>query len=343
MMIVGWFYSCMVQANVLGDPLTLGQLGLVHQHNHMTMKSWLDLYLSEGETTFRPTETTYLERRYGSVFEVSAGMPATDLVNVRGQLYLKNMVSRGQEKGVASTITQDSSSTFSQMAFDFTYRTPKGLELVVGRQIDFFLAQVDHTFSPIGSVKFDYRPVQVASNRFGLVRRDSDWGVSIYSHQGNQDVRKYKKTTYPSGEENGDGVAFAAPQFGLSAYYDMPSGRVEFDMTSVRASEGGEKTQTGRAVHDDYFRFQAAFAIDMQGIGTKYMLGYRGLSYAGQTSANLDNMPLAALGVFVGFGEPGRETGLGLVYRQGKDGTDTLEYKARSVHQMLSFIFAAGF
>ncbi|MDD9952643.1 MAG: hypothetical protein OXT67_13870 [Zetaproteobacteria bacterium] len=339
------YYVCgLAQANFLQEPASLGQLGMTHVQNQVTMRAWTDTYVGEAETSFS-TDQVYLERRYGMLVDSSVSSSLTQSVGIRLQGFGRAQNSRGRDRDDPSPLVQDSSSKYARVGVDLTYTTPKGLELMIGRQLDLYLSQLDRAFSPAGAVRYRYEPSQVSSLRFGLVRRDLDWGVSLYYHQGKQESRGFSQSVIAQDgtlldPTTGTSHAFVPPKFGVLGYYVLAGGRFEVDLSSIRASEGGEKTPSGRTVHDDYFQIQTSYSYASV---MRLLFAYRSLSYAGQANANIDNMPLAAVGFLLGSGEAGRETSVGVIYRYGRDGTDIQEAKVRAVNQMLSLILTAGF
>jgi hypothetical protein len=188
----------------------------------------------------------------------------------------------------------DERSVRARPTVDVTYITPAGLEIFGGASWTISPKYTQKVDSAMDSTSIRYGTMSILAPHLGVTRRGGFGAGGLYYQFGKQDSRSVTKTTSDGSELNLSQNVQEPSILGVFAMFNGLGGVWSADLAAVSEGEGGERTENGNTVRDDYLRLSLASTWNNN---LKVGLNYRSASYAKSAYMDLDSIPLTAVKV----------------------------------------------
>ena len=105
---------------------------------------------------------------------------------------------------------------------------------------------------------------------------------------------------------------------------------MDFELAAVQAGEGGERSEQGNAVREDYLMARLGSVYPIKGaFSMKLGLTHQTLSYSSNAFMNVDTVPFSSAKLLAYYGNPKSNLYAGFVYGFGSDGQSIPEFNAK--------------
>lgn len=257
-----------------------------------TTASWVDVTCGyfDGTIASNQSDAKHYDRRIGFGSGLGVELPTASNLSFRLDMRAESIIRRQVESGSPETFI-DERSIHARPTLDLTYVTPAGLELFVGASWFLIPAYTQKVDSSVGATSIRYGSSSILSPHIGVTRRGGIGAAGLYYQFGKQVSRSVSKST-------SDGTALDLKQdvqepstLGVFAMFAGLGGMWTADLAAVSESEGGDRTESGNTVRDDYLRLSLASTWNNN---LKLGLNYRSASYAKSAYMDLDSIPITA-------------------------------------------------
>ena len=132
--------------------------------------------------------------------------------------------------------------------------------------------------------------------------------------------------------------------YGIVGEFNKGDFHFEFDLGSVQAGDGGERTDDGNLVHDDYLRAYLGLFVPFSGqLGLRSAIAWQSISYSNNAYASIETISMTSLRTYLVLGNQLSSLYAGIIFGYGTGGTDITEYKARFKSQALALSLGVFF
>lgn len=324
----------------LQEERTLGTESLLYQRK-ANLWAEFDFSLFDGSTRTRPPNTLYLDRRLNSFLSLGSNVAFSGgRFGLRAKLNTNYTFQKQKEQSPPQT-PRTTKVLNLHPALSVTYLTSKGIEIVGGLKGLSRPKEAVTSSSASTSSNIHYDPLNFYAYHFALVKRGSSWSGSVYHQVGANGKRSFKKTSSDGTNISGHSRLQIPPEFGIAARFSSNGFLWNFDLASVQASEGGEKTTDGISIEDDYLRLcLSLYTTRIGGRGLKATISHKTLSYSDNSYTTIDSIPITSFSVKRVIGNQLHHDFLGAFISFGNDGSSITEYNAE--YKVLSMGLSVG-
>ncbi len=320
------------------DDQTAGTLALNYKKRS---KFWAAFHLLGVDATIKtsPPDTKKIDRSIQSLAIIGGDFVFANQMGLRINLKAENIVHK-QEEEVEPKSPISEEYTIAKPSIDYTYVNPKGLELFAGIRYIVFSAYDEEQDSDDIELKTSYDQAALPVFHGGIVKRQATWSGGFYYVQGKETTRSFSKTTDGEDAIEGNSKVHIPTEYGIVAEVILNPLIFDLDLAMVQAGEGGEKSEDGITVRDDYLRAHSNVLYQMTGWGLKLSLGYQTLSYSNNAFINLDTIPFTRAKLQTLFGSVENHAFIGMIYGYGEDGQSITEFNAK--YELQAFGLSLG-
>lgn len=297
--------------------------------------------LLDGEVQTLGTETTNFDRVF--INEVLVYQQLSLFPNLNARLTLPaQTVYEKQEGKETPRIVTEGTWLEAQPRLEAIYTTASNLDVIMGIEGTYISGFNRDSETPNFTAKDEYGSVFFNYPHLAVVKHQAAYDAGFAFVKSGEKTRKLNKTnSLDATRIETDDVVFHPTAVSLFYRGRTGFGSLFGEFTAVEASGGGNKTDTGASVKEDYFRVHFGSSINLSGRGLRLepMLIYKSLSYADNRNVTLDTIP--ALGLHMNLVvDQGLPCYLGLIGVRGKDAQSLTEFNAK--YKLLGYGFAAG-
>ena len=327
-MAIIYFFSERIYSFPTQDDESVGFQAL---HFHKMNRFWLrgDLAATDAFTKTSPPNSKYIDRKIQTFMMLGGEIMGSGRWGGRANIKSTWLQHKGKED-TAPKSPKNRKLTKIMPSLHMTYITPKDLEVFFGIQ-GLSLADESITIdSPVATSNISYESFSLFSYSIGFMKRGNRWNGGIYYDFGSSGSRSYTQKSSDGSTRSGKSEVIIPSKYGVVADFPISNNIVEFDVASIHAGEGGERTASGGTVRDDYLRVMIACLLPLDSSwGLKFSFAHQTLSYSDNAYANIESIPINSLRILGILGDQDYHKFIGLILAQGEDGTDITEYKAR--------------
>ncbi|MGE0174780.1 MAG: hypothetical protein AB7T49_18450 [Oligoflexales bacterium] len=299
--------------------------------NKYRFKSFTNTALVDGAVTSDGTDETVFDRSLINQTTVQGELPTSSDFSIRPTLFTQ-VAMRIEENEEEPRKISRTTWVEATPSLEFTYQTSSKVEILFGAAYhaipDFEQKSETSSVETLSS----YSSAAMTTYHLGLTKRLGSVGGGILYRAGAEGKRTIKKFT--SQEENTElefeDILYDPTTLTLFFVSEMGSGNFVFaEFSEVQASNGGNKTETGDPINENYTlaRLSGFFSIGSP-FNLKTTVVYKTLSYAENTNVTLDTIPSWGLHLKLVNGKPDKNTFIGIVYAYGRDGQSLPEFNA---------------
>lgn len=178
-------------------------------------------------------------------------------------------------------------------------------------------------------------------NYFGLAKAGTSWTGGVY-YIPESDEAKQLKDTYSTGNTlESESIIYQPTVFGLFLDFSVQSILGEFELASIQASHGGDKSEDGRFIYEDhnFFRIEILYPMTMGGY-LDFELRHSSLAYSSSDFVNLETIPFSEFKASYTSGNKASHLEGGIIYGVGKDRQSKAEFNQNYEKSKISLIFA---
>ncbi|MCB9228907.1 MAG: hypothetical protein H6618_04780 [Deltaproteobacteria bacterium] len=292
---------------------------------------------TDSSTRTSPPDSIFLDRKIESFF-VCGGESALSGGNtgIRANLKVLHQIQKGEEEEAPKT-PRERHLLKTEPSADITFVNHKGLELFAGLQALAIVSESSEVNSPVTTSRITYSPVTLFAPRAGLIRRGNSWSGGFYYNHWRESTRSFEKVSGDGSSLSGTSYVLIPSSYGIVGAFNYQQLYFEFDIGSVHAGDGGERTEDGNLVQDDYLRAWFSMYLPSSLGGFRSALAWQSISYADNAYASPESIAMTSLRLDYMSGTPDDGFYTGIIFAYGTGGTDITEYKARFRSQALAF------
>jgi hypothetical protein len=281
----------------------------------------------DGAIKTSPPDAIKYDRTMEAFCEVGAEVPVAPNLSVRGNLGAMWERRKEEEKDPPKSPI-DRSYTTAEPSVDVTYTNPQGLEIFGGIGLSMQSSYVEKQVSETTSSDTTFGSVSLFVPRFGMVRRGATWNGGFYYVMGRDSTRTYRKVASDETETSGTSPVYIPSVIGIVGQIKLAVIDTELDLAQVRAGGGGEKSESGVTIRDDYLRFDISGLLDLGGSGLRARIIHNTLSYSNSAFMNIDSIPISSFHFDYIIGAKEANVYYGLIYGYAHDGQSIPEFNA---------------
>jgi transcriptional regulator with XRE-family HTH domain len=300
--------------------------------------------LMDGAVTSLGTEATTYDRTLVSHLQVWGGWGAGSRFYVRPNISVNGNWRKIEGAEAPRTITE-SQWLEGQARLEGTFITQNSLEVFLGVSINWYSAYEQKTQSVETTTYDRFSAAKLNYPHLGVVKRSGGFEGGFYFISGNEKVREVTKSS--EGDDSifrYDDRVFQPTTIGIFSRFRPRWGSAYGEFAAVQASEGGNRTDDGGTVEEDYIRFTLGGEYELPG-GVGTLLGtliYKSLSYADNRNVSLPTIPMWGSHLGLRTEQLGFPVTAGLIAASGRDGQSIDEFNAEYRMQGLGLRLTAA-
>jgi hypothetical protein len=254
-----------------------------------TQAFWLDqrFRMFDGFVTNDQTNGRRIDRRMiylaGVGLERPLGSQLSVRVDARG-----DVMTRRQIDALSPEVVTDERVVTARPSAAVTYITPAGLEIFGGARMIASPAYTQSVDSSAGKTKIRRGKSSLLSPHVGLTRRLASGAGGFYYQFGEETDRSVTKSVSDGSSLEMTEVVHEPTTLGVFGQFSAGLTDWTVEGVAVSAGEGGERTDSGMTIRDDYMR------ISGMGVFVKSYkagLGYQTAKYSKSAYMDLDSIP----------------------------------------------------
>lgn len=319
---------------------SLGMDALSYEHSN-DLKLQLDSVLIDGEVKTLPVNSINYDRTASTYARIIATTPFSPRLGSRFSLWAK-MSYRKIEGDSEPRKIVDEQWIEGLARAELVFFTQTKIEIFFGLSY-YGVNSFDRTSaSPSVETNWEYEKVFFPVTHVGLVKRTGFVSGGFYYKPGGQRGRDISKTTSQDDSEIVFSDTVHDPTT-VGFFIGLPIGKGGFtgEFASIQGSEGGNKTDEGRTLTEDYTRYRGNYIVPLGAVTTRIGIVHRSYSYSENRSVTLERIPMTALHMKVLLGSDRSNMFVGLIYGYGRDGQSLTEFNAE--YKVEAFGLSAGF
>ncbi|NRA64996.1 MAG: hypothetical protein HRU19_10980 [Pseudobacteriovorax sp.] len=310
-------------------PYSLGYDALNYQPQFQ-VGSTLQSMLVDTEIETSGTESKTYDRTLVNFFRLQASQSLNPKVGMRGTI-LGLGEFRKLESATEPRVIREEVEYTIRPRFEFIFVTQNALEIFVGLTGRYVFPFEVETVSSSLTSKEDYDSAFLSTQHFGFVKRVGRLQGGFYFRKGAEKARRLKKSNDRDGTilENDD-VIHDPTKLGIFARVPLGRNSIYVEFSPVQAGEGGNRTDQGATVTEDYISLfsKVNIATGLQGLEFSGSLLYKTLSYADNRDVSPETIPQTGLHFDANYSLGRARFTFGLVLGYGKDGQSIDEFNA---------------
>lgn len=287
--------------------------------------------LVDGAITSLPTEAVTYDRTLLNFADIAGVIPISDKISLR--LDLMSQFAMRVEEG-AEEPRKISRETWVEVypRMGFTFLTQSNLEVFLGLTYAHIGAFERRIESEAIETVWSYEDVLMAIPHVGITKRTGSFEGGFYYKLKAEKSRSITK--YTSQDESNlefEDRAFDPTIVALFFQGKFGEYKLFTEFAAVQASDGGDTTDTGEKVMEDYTlaRLMGYFPINPAVFNLRLFAMHKTLSYADNRNVTLSTIPMTSVHLQFLRGPENSNTYIGLIYATGKDGQSLPEFNAK--------------
>ena len=323
---------------------SIGTDAISYQHSPY-LGFQFDVALVDGSVTTQPGDSTVYDRTALNYTKAALAFPLNPKWGTRLSLWGKKAYRKEEGATEPRKITSEEWLE-GRFTAEMVFFTQNNLELFLGVSVHVIPEYSRMTETTSVSTETDYSGVSIPIPHIGVVKRSGFVEGGFYYKQGAEKGRKVTKRTVQETQTEEEDLVFdevVHEATEVAMFFKLDLGQSYFfgEFASVQGSEGGNKTDGGDTVTEDYFRMRSTLFVPVGFVGIKATLIYKPLSYASNSTVTMETIPMTAMhlklvieqGTFAAFG--------GVIYGYGSDGQSLTEFNAD--YEVQAFGGSVGF
>ena len=307
-------------------PYSLGKDAMEFEGSDIAVQT--RVFLVDGEIESLGTESTTYDRSLNSHLRLKANYSLTDRLALRAVISGVGAYRKVEGKEEPRTIKTESF-TDLKPRLEMTFFTATRLEVFFGLNYRFIGAYESTTESLSLTTEEEYGSLQMDYPHFGFVKRDGGFTGGFYFQQGREKVREVRKSNSVDATVlNLQDTVQDPTTMGIFAKSKFSRFDVYGEFAAVQAGEGGNKSDDGSSVEEDYIKLTFGATTPVSILDVESILVYKTLSYSDNRNVSLTTMPQLGLHFNGRLGLGAMEAVAGLVFAYGKDGQSIDEFNA---------------
>ncbi|MFW7381706.1 MAG: hypothetical protein ACOH5I_23055 [Oligoflexus sp.] len=293
----------------------------------------LDAYgiLVDGEIHSQSTESITYDRTLVTVLDLHAAFPVSSQLFLRPSVSVNPNMQKIEGKTAPRSITEKTWLEF-EAAFEMTFLAQNSLELFLG--IHHKTIPAHHSETETSDIKMKDEIASGAINYpvLGVVKRSGAFEGGFYFISGQDKARTVtKKNDFDGSEFRFDDHIYQPTSIAVFARGGLAGVKAYGEFTAVQAGDGGNKTDDGYSVEEDYIRFLFAGTYPLRfgsGIDLVGGLNYKSLSYADNRNVTIQTMPMLGMNLGLRLKQELFPIEVSVIYVNGRDGQSIDEFNA---------------
>jgi hypothetical protein len=339
--LAAFFFSSVICSELLAyqiEDQTPGSYALNYQKQR---KVWSSFSLVGVDASIKtsPPDSKKISRSVISGYKLGGDWVFGNQMGLRINAYGQHTMRKDEEAQPPKAPLEESQNLFYTF-MDYTYVTPKGLEIFIGAQFTLFPSYQQTQEGEGPSLETEFDRESLVTFRAGILKRHPSWSGGFYYVQGRETERSFTQKVSGEAQASDFTMVHIPTEFGIIAAFSVSPVVLQADFAMVQAGGGGEKSVDGVTVRDDYLRFHGAAQYLGGGWGMDLSFKHQTLSYSNHAFVNLDSIPTSKIELASFLGQSARQISLGLMYGFGDDGQSIPEFNAD--YSLRAFGFRLG-
>ena len=320
------FHASAANYDALYD-YSFGTDALIYDHSN-TLSLQLDTVLIDGEVKTQPVNSTNRDRTATTFMRVMGTTPLSPRFGSRYSLFLKGDYRKQEgEQEPRKIVTENTSEGYGRL--EMVFFTQSRLEVFFGVTYEGRSGFTRKTESPSVETTWKFSPASMPIPHIGIVKRTGFLSGGFFYKQGAEASRDVEKTTSQDDSKLTFRDTIHNPTAtGIFVRLSLGPGVVTGEFSAIQGSEGGNKTDEGATLTEDYTKARLIYLQHLQNIALKASLIHRTLSYSENLTVSLDTIPMTALHLKARVGGDRNHFFAGIIYAYGKDGQSITEFNA---------------
>jgi hypothetical protein len=247
-----------------------------------------DVGFFEGTIVNDQTSGKRVDRRFFTRIASDAEIPILANMSVRGSIVGIATVRR-QVDQFTPEIVSDEKQIVLNSNLAATYVTPAGLEVYGGIRA-WLNPKYSQEVDSLGATTSIRRPsARLVAQHLGLTRRFGSGAGGFYYQFGKEETREVTKVTSGIEDVVVSETLHAPTTLAMYGKFQTGSTQWTLEAASLSSGEGGERTETGSTIRDDFLKLYGEGVFD-----SFYQLGigYQTAKYSKSAYIDLDSVPL---------------------------------------------------
>lgn len=301
-----------------------------------------DTILADGSISNKSTDSVTYDRYLLNFTDIQGVIPFPGRGGLRLNLFAQYTMRSMQDDQANGIISRH---TYFELypRIDGIFFAKNNMEIFAGVTIAYIPQSKMTTESPVVKTLTTFGEATTKIPHIGVVKRSGFVDGGFYFKQRAEKSRSIKKYTSQDNSELVFSDLYYDPaQIGIFAQTTNSPIRFFGEFTAIQGSDGGNKTDTGDSVMEDYARFRFATSIPISGSATtvRVALNHKTLSYADNRNVSIPSVPMTSLFVHLLQGTDAQYTYLGFMYGLGKDVQSIPEFNA--TYKLQAYGLSAG-
>lgn len=273
------------------DEWTLG-MGLIKEEDKSGAFIQADLGILDAEVVTSPPDQKLLSRGiYGLVNYSGRYLLSNGSLKISGKQFFTMMKS---ENEVGPSITNEQTITKSSFAFDYNFKTSRGLDIGLGLEYLIFPGYEQKISSDLIVQDKSHGDSSVMRARLSILRQGSGWIAGAYYVSAGESERDIE-TSAGGITDNSNEIVGEGPELGVMANISVSSIPVYGDVAYIKASEVSTKSSDGTVIKGDYLRFIVGADFTLQTGVLSTIITHQTLGYGANAFATIDTIPFSSI------------------------------------------------
>lgn len=291
--------------------------------------TYADTILVDGRITSLPTHARTYERSLVNYTDFNGIIPLHPRAKLRLDLLTKFTMRNSEGSEEPRKITRENwTEAFPKV--EAIILTQNNLELFFGGTYWVHSKVERRTETSTVETVTVYSDAAILVPHVGILKRAGGVEGGFYYKLRGERGRSIKKvTTQDDIELNFSDVIYDPTTIALFFQTAIGPSKLFTEFASVQGSDGGNKTETGEYLLEDYLRVKANLTLPLKTeYGLRLSIAHKTLSYADNRNVSLSTIPMTSASLQLTTGKESAYTYVGLIYAYGKDGQSLPEFNA---------------
>lgn len=302
--------------------------------------------LVDGEITSRSTGSVSYDRTLVTHTRVRGTLPVSHRFFIRPTVQLNPNMQKIEGKNTPRTIITRQWLELDG-SLEMTFLAQSSSELFLGINARYVPSFESKTEAPDVKTRDKTAKSSILFPHLGVVKRSGLFEGGFYFVSGQDKARRVTRRMEGTDEKfRFDDHLYQSTTIAVFARGQIAGVRIFGEFAAVQAGEGGNRTDDGSSVEEDYIRFLVCSSYPLSfapGLDLLTAITYKTLSYADNRNVTVQSMPMMGLQLGVGLKKGPFPAELNLIYVNGRDGQSLEEFNARYRVQGLGLQASVGF
>ena len=299
-----------------------------------------DTVLADGKVKTKPGDFITYERTAINDMRLWGTMPVASS-GMRWSLFTRTAYRKTEGDAEPRQITERQW-VRGHINLDYVLKGNNALEIFVGVRGHVIPEHDQVTESASVTTNETFSEVTYGTAHVGVFKRAGTVAGGFYYHNGADTKRQIAKTTEQDPTVNRFQETLQdADRVAMFFRMNMGKGFLFGEFAAIQASEGGNRTDTGKSVLEDYTLARMLWYQPIGPLGQRLTVMHKTLSYADNQNVTMETIPMTSAHWKLMIGPWNRNLFAGIIYAYGQDGQSIPEFNADYSIQV--FGASAGF